>query len=344
MNKLKSYINLHKSEIENRIRETIAQKQSEDLTIPLYGAALTRLLDFSIGGKMLRGLLVLLSAEMFGKNTSDVLNIAAAIELAHSAFLIHDDIIDEDELRRGKKTIYAQYMDGESKFYGQSIAICVGDISFFLSTQLISQSNIGVAEKNMIQDYFSGELIKVAAAEMEDFNFGAKNAEPTMEQILNMYKLKSARYTFSMPLAIGATIGGQDKSIISELEEFGENLGIVFQIVDDALGITGDAQITGKPVGSDIRQNKKTVFRKYLYDLYDNKSQLDSIFGKQMAGEQDIEIIKQIAIDLKIQDKIDSLILTHLNKARQILSQINIPEKYKEYFEELIEYNISRNK
>ena len=176
MKNLNNYINLHKDEIGEFLTTYLSKKEKEDHGIPLYTDALKRLSEFATSGKAMRGILIMGATEMFGHDAKEAINIAAAIELVHSALLIHDDIIDDDYLRRGKKTIFAQYEENEnSKFYGQSMAICVGDIAFFLAYELISSSEISNESKNKLISYFSGELQKVGAAEMEDFHFGATN-------------------------------------------------------------------------------------------------------------------------------------------------------------------------
>ncbi len=346
MKKIFDYILLNKPLISGRIINFINEKKEDDFNIPLYKDALGRLNDFALSGKMIRANLVLLSGEMFGVAKSDILDIACAVELIHSGLLIHDDIIDDDSLRRGNKTIFAQYAEGKDKFYGQSLAICVGDVAFFLAINLISESKLEALEKVNCITFLTSEIQKVAAAEMEDFNFGQQELDPSIEQILNMYKLKSARYTFSLPLVFGALIKNKTPEIINQIEDFGEKLGIVFQIVDDSLGITGDSEVTGKPVGNDIMQNKKTVFRKLLYEEANEnqKTELDNIFGSKDMTKNKVKKIIDLANELGINEKIEKIVSDYSSEAKNILSKLNIQDKNKDFLSELIEYNIHRNK
>src|SRR4029078_8287647 len=116
--------------------------------------------------------------------------------------------------------------------------------------------------------------------------------------------------TFSLPLVLGAMVGNASEDKFKQLEEFGENLGIVFQIVDDKLGITGDSKITGKPVGNDIVQNKKTVFRKLLFDYADKnqKQILNKIFGNKNVSSTDVEKVIGIANKLDTEIKLNKKI------------------------------------
>ncbi|HVT01645.1 MAG TPA: polyprenyl synthetase family protein [Patescibacteria group bacterium] len=347
MKKLLEFSKVNKPIITSELKSFLDKKVKEDKSdIPFYKTSINKLADFAVNGKMLRGLLVLLTCEMFSKeDNKQALKAAVAVELIHSALLIQDDIIDKDFTRRGRKTIFAQFQNEadnsveDKLFYGQSIAICVADVAIFLALELLSESN-----NSEVINIVSREIQRVAAAEMLDFHWGSINDEPNSKEILNMYKNKSARYTFSLPLKLGALIAGRSNGTVEELEKLGENLGIVFQIKDDEIGLLGDEMEIGKPVGSDIRQNKKTLFRALLYQKITTREKeiLNEIFGNNHVTHTDIEKVKELIEKYKVKERTDKMVQDLSQKAHENLKRVNVPENYREIFEELIEYNLTR--
>lgn len=179
--------------------------------------ATKQLSDFATAGKGIRGSLALFSYSAFSgkKDIAPALPLAAALELFHAGFLIHDDIMDNDALRRGKPSLHTQV--------GEAVAICMGDLAFFLGYKAIA----GLP----VQAYVSEELAKATVAQMEDVS----QKEPTSDDVLRLYRFKTARYTFSLPLVAGAMLAEADPKIIPQLEDLGESLGLLFQIRDDEL-------------------------------------------------------------------------------------------------------------
>ncbi|HVZ11909.1 MAG TPA: polyprenyl synthetase family protein [Patescibacteria group bacterium] len=353
MNNLFEVLKKYRPILENRIISTLNDKRSEESSIPFFEDAINRLSTFATTGKLIRGSLLLLTANSFGIEPEKISDIAAAVELSHSGLLIHDDIIDNDRVRRGNKTIFAQYeTEAEAKkikdqtFYGHSMAICVADIAYFMSYELIAtNASIDDGKKLEVAKIFTREIQKVGAAEMADTHFGVANDEPTIDDVLTIYKYKSARYTFSLPFILGATIGGASGETISRLDAFGEKLGIVFQIKDDEIGLFGDEEKIGKPIGGDIKQNKKTIFRALLYQKVtpEQKQIADNIFGKTEIYLPEIEIVKDLITKMGIKDDIEKMVEDNARDARNILATIDISEEFKTILSELVEYNLHRS-
>src|SRR3989338_1565035 len=178
------------------------------------------------GGKGLMGKLVVLGYEI-GKQSSaisyqssdkDILKIAAAYEIMHSAILAHDDIIDQSPTRRGQPSLY--------KSVGIEQAITLADLGFFLAIKIISESNFPEKEKNNALKLFSQTKVETAIGQMLDIQKG--DSATVME-------LKTAKYTVAGPLQLGAVLGGAKRNLLDQLDKFGENLGVAFQIRDDML-------------------------------------------------------------------------------------------------------------
>lgn len=250
-------------------------------------SVLERIIDFSSSGKMIRGSLVFLGHSLLSPDAhKGILDAACAMELFQSGLLIHDDIMDRDSTRRGKPTIHARYSEDcaglgskEAQRAGEALGICTGDICFFLGQEALSRATSTVpasspnGHTSILGTYCSRELAKVGLAQMKDVEWGLTPQIPSKTEIMRMYCHKTARYTFSMPLAVGAILARRPEATHT-LEAIGEALGIVFQIRDDELGIFGSEKQIGKPIGSDIREGKKTF---YYIELLERSSQRDRL-------------------------------------------------------------------
>lgn len=171
------------------------------------------------GGKRIRGVLVNLGYEIAqGKKTNQILKVGAALEIMHTAILAHDDIIDESPKRRDQASLYVRV--------GEYQAITLADLGFFLAIKILSE----IGNSKMLQ-VFSQTMVNTAIGQIMDINGGDKKI---------IAKFKTAQYTISNPLVLGAIIAGADNRLIKMLEEFGENLGIAYQIKDDILDKEAD--------------------------------------------------------------------------------------------------------
>ena len=261
MNFLFSY----KPLVEARLEQLLRQKEKELSSVNHWGNdIIQRLLPFVRGGKTIRGSLLLYAYSLFKKPLLPfVLDVATALELFQSGFLIHDDIMDQDPTRRGRPAIYKQYerLAGEKggrdeSRFGESMGINAADLCFFLGFELLG----GLPEKySHVVQIVSREFSSVVAAQMQDVSSGHLPIRLTREDILSLYRHKTARYTFSLPLVVGATLAGAENSTISKLKSLGVTVGLLFQIQDDAFSVSGNSRETGKPVGSDARNKKQTL-------------------------------------------------------------------------------------
>lgn len=308
------------------------------------------LMDFSTKGKMLRGSLFLFSAESYGKKIdADLLNVAASLELMHSALLIHDDIMDNDELRRGEKTIFVRYKDDAKKekiknpeHYGISMGIVLGDICLFIAEELASYcDNLNI--KKLLQ-FYTKELRFVGIGQFLDFSYGAKNLDVSSDEIKKMYINKSARYSFSLPLGLGAIAANSSDDEIKILESLGEKVGLIFQLIDDDIGMFGDESKIGKPVGSDIRENKKTFMRSLLMQNADSKTKdfLDNTFGNDSISIENIESVQKLIIDLGVRGEIGNMIDNLYQDSKNLIDKLNISDDYRKIYNEVLDYNVKR--
>ncbi|MEK7130189.1 MAG: polyprenyl synthetase family protein, partial [Patescibacteria group bacterium] len=258
-----------KNQIKKRLESFFSQKIKEAKRIdPVIAKTAQYLTDQTLnGGKRIRAALAVQGYLSGGEKINPAIyDIGAAMELIHSYFLIHDDIIDQDDLRRGRPSMHCRFSNSLSKnispvhrdHLGQSLAILAGDISSVWAYELFTRSNFPDKQKIRALEEMNQMIFKCGAGEILDVAIELKN-HPKASDIFKVQFYKTASYTIESPLAIGAILGGAKSSAIKSLRAFARPLGIAFQIQDDILGIFGNEQEIGKPVGSDLRQGKMTL-------------------------------------------------------------------------------------
>lgn len=311
--------------------------------------------DFVQSGKTVRGGLFLLAtkaldAKTYEENQKDLLAVAAALELAHSSLLVHDDIIDQDETRRGQDSVWQKYAKNaikndysEPRNYGQSLAICVGNIlNYLASLALIRVSKLPQNIQADLRKTFDQEIIKTNFAEMLDSKITLQNELPSTVEVLEMYLFKTARYTFSLPLRLAGIINQLSEDQNNNLVTIGEKLGMIFQIKDDEISLFATEEISGKSFASDIKEGKKTIF--YL-TLVKNASELEQQFLKENMGKRDLDLQTIEKIQNLFQKYTNSEIektVSQLKKEAEIeIKKIESAQTIK-LLEEILEYNLNR--
>lgn len=279
---------------------------------------LSTLIEFSSRGKMLRGGLTQLGYSLFSDEFSeDAVAAGACLELLQSALLIHDDIMDRDKTRRNKPSIYYRYNNraadlkiSDPYHTGQSMGICAGDIAFFTGIDMLSDMNGPPPLYKKIVEICSREMMLVGMAQMEDVFTGTVKTMAEAEDIFELYRLKTGRYTFSLPLSLGATLAEAEEEKILKLCSIGEKMGIVFQIKDDELGLFSSEEVLGKPIGGDIREGKKTIFMNLLHQKADlnDRSRLEAALGNPDAAEDDVNFIRGLIDKYRIRDDVGIII------------------------------------
>ncbi len=310
---------------------------------------------FVTGGKLARGSLVFLGAELSQNKVGceNKLKLALAVELTHSALLIQDDIMDQDRMRRGQKTIHVQdqimgkNLDvDQPKLYGQSLAMCTSDLLFFWATQLLNSLEIEPKQKQRLIKFFYQNMINTVWGQIDDVNMAMIDKDFGQDEILQMYLYKTARYTLTNPLLSGAILAGMDSKQAEFLEDFSENLGIVFQIKDDDLSLFGDSNQTGKEVGNDIKEDKQTLHRQLLFSQATDREldQLRQIFGRQDLTEERLALVKKLLKQYRIKDQAEAVMNRYLARSRQAMIDLNLRSEHQELLAGLVNFIINRQK
>ena len=296
-----------------------------------------------IGGKKLRGILISLGFEIGEGKGVGIVDIAAAYEILHTAILAHDDVIDQSPIRRAKPSLYIELGGGH---HGISQTISLGDLGFFLATKIISQSKFDDKLKSKALEYVSKTMMDTALGEMLDVELPFLGKERQQKDVLSIMKYKTARYTISSPLQLGAILSGAEKDLIDKLGAFGENLGIAFQIQDDILGVFGQEKELGKSNKSDIEEGKNTIL---IIEAIKNadKAQmkvLGKYYGKGKLSDEGLERVRDVFIKTKALEYAQKVASEYINEAKLYIPKITENKKLREKLEKIAEYLIERKR
>jgi geranylgeranyl diphosphate synthase type II len=230
-------------QLQKLLNKAIADKKYPDVPAELY-APINYLM--SLGGKRMRPVMLLMACDLFNGSILKGLDPAIGIELFHNFTLVHDDIMDKAPLRRGNPTVHAKW--------NENIAILAGDTMLVEAYRQVMQVENGILRE--VLDIFNDTAEGVCQGQQIDMNFEQID-QVTVDKYIDMIRLKTA-VLLAASLKIGALIGGAEPEHADLLYQFGENLGIAFQLQDDILDVYGDAEKFGKQIGGDIISNKKT--------------------------------------------------------------------------------------
>ena len=312
-----------------------------------------RMQEMAKGGKIVRGALVLKTNEFYdGKDKEEAVKVAGAIELLHTGLLMHDDIIDKDDYRRGMPTFSKQYQElGEEEdldnveHFGDSMAIAGGDIAYFMGQGLLADLEIRPEKRREITELVFSEFSAVGLAEQVDIYSGYSKDEIDEDEIMRLYRDKTARYTFSLPFKAGALMADVNKDEIERLYEIGEKMGIIFQLRDDELSLFGDEDETGKSLGSDLEENKKTLHRlKMLEKLSeDEREEMREKLRKNLSEEEKKDIVEKIK-ELGVKDDVQRKMQELAEEAYSSIDKLDADEEFKKFLKKLTEFCLKRTK
>lgn len=267
-----------------------------------------------LGGKRMRPVLVLVSTEIFGGQALKALDAAIGIEIFHNFTLMHDDIMDKAPIRRGKPTVHVKW--------NESAAILSGDVMFVEAYKLMIK-----VEDHILRDVlaiFSDTASGVCQGQQADMNFEKRN-DVSLPEYLEMIRQKTA-VLLAGSMQIGALIGGAAQDQARLLYEFGENLGLAFQLQDDILDVYGDPEKFGKQVGGDILSNKKTFMLIKAKELAKGNiaDELDEWIETSNNPTAKVEAITKIYNQLEVRKLAMMVMEDYVNKALHALDQIAV--------------------
>ena len=276
----------------------------------LYDAA-SHLIEH--GGKRLRPYMVIKSCEVLGGTARQALPAAAAVEMIHNFTLVHDDIMDNDEMRHRVPTVHTKF--------GIPVGILAGDVLFSKAFEIISSEPKTPKEVSLaLVNKLSHACVDVCEGQILDIRMAQSQKIPTANQYIKMIEKKTSAL-FEVSCAMGAICANTKRKDVSNLSSFGKNLGVAFQIVDDLIGIVGNSKITKKPVGNDIREGKKSLpILLAINKAKDgNKEKILDAFGNTTISKDEIEFVVKIISSMGIESIVRKKAMQYSNAAKKSL-------------------------
>ena len=276
----------------------------------------------ALGGKRMRPALLLMACDLFGGDVNAAMPAALAIEVFHNFTLMHDDIMDNAPIRRGKVTVHEKW--------DQNVAILSGDVMLIEGYKLMMQVRNDILRQ--VLDIFNATAVGVCEGQQLDMTFETID-NITIAEYINMIRLKTA-VVLGGALKIGALVGEADQKDADLLCEFGEQLGIAFQLQDDILDVYGNPDKFGKQVGGDIISNKKTYLLIKALELVKDEQATELatwLAAKGFDNTQKVTAVTDLYNQVNVRQYAEDEMQAYAEKAFEALEKINLPEENKQY-------------
>lgn len=268
-----------------------------------------------------------------GADCDEAVLAATSLEFLQACALIHDDVMDGSDTRRGLPAVHRsfeslhaeQHWHGDAGLFGVGAAILAGDLCLSWADEVLMNCGLpadAIARGKQVYDIMRSELM---AGQYLDLLEQAR-ASADVQRIRNVIRFKSAKYTIERPLHMGAALAGADESVMRQLSDFGLPLGEAFQLRDDVLGVFGDPEVTGKPAGDDLREGKRTALIAYAFERASatHRSFLSEHLGRQNLTSQDIDDMRAIIVSCGALDIVEGLIAEGRESALKALSESSL--------------------
>ena len=308
----------YRDAFESGLKNYLDKKSPENLYEPIQYI-------LNLGGKRIRPLLVLMSADLFGHKYKEAVSAALAIEIFHNFTLVHDDIMDSAELRRGSVTVHNKW--------NINTGIISGDVMLIKAYQALEEYENPLFSK--LTKLLNKTALEVCEGQQYDIDFEEK-VDVNQNNYLEMIRLKTA-VLIGCALKMGALIADASQDDLEAIYEFGELLGIAFQIQDDYLDVYGDSISFGKKIGGDIIENKKTILFHYAMSngSINEKKELSKWYDKRIGnalGNEKIDAVKSIFDKTNAGEACVKLVNDYTIKAFKTLSNLEISPEAKTLF------------
>ena len=310
---------------------------------PVSSALSSFLLD---SGKRLRPLFAYAGIKSAGGAlTVEITKAISSLELLQGCALIHDDLMDGSDTRRGKPSIHRHFesihvqaeLEGFAPAYGLASAVLLGDLALVWSNQLLNTSGISNDELHRVLPIFDEMRVELMAGQFLDIHEQTQK-ETDLSRSMKIARYKSGKYTIERPLHMGAALAGQPSpALLGALSDYGLPLGEAFQFRDDLLGVFGDPSVTGKPAGDDLREGKRTV----LIAMTDAKS-TDSMkaesrkyFGRSDIDDKGVAILQEMIVSTGAKAQLETMIDNLTSKALKAIENPAIYNSGRDLLNEL---------
>lgn len=304
------------------------------------------------GGKRLRPMFCYWGWRGAGAPDSDeVVAAAAALELFHAFALIHDDIIDGSDRRRGEPSVHKVFAElhtrsawrGDPALFGRNTALLCGDLCAAWADQMFQECGLPAERMRPGYAVFAHMRTEVIAGQYLDLVSGV--GDGSVASALTVIRMKAARYTVTRPLQIGGGLAGADRALHAAYAEFGDPLGDAFQLRDDVLGVFGDPAVTGKSVLDDLREGKPTVMMALVRSRADRAQaeRLRDLFGNPDLDAGGAEELRAIIVDTGALDRIEQMIRVRAETALAALASAPLCADARDALIDLSTQTVNRN-
>ncbi|OGY21732.1 MAG: hypothetical protein A2126_00780 [Candidatus Woykebacteria bacterium GWB1_45_5] len=286
-----------------------------------------------------------------GRSHDAILYASSAIEVMHAFALIHDDIIDKADLRRGNPSVHRVFEDfhkrrnftGSPEDFGLVAALLAGDLAFSFADELLNTAPFPAERIRRAKNYFDLNKKQVIFGEYLDVLASVKK-QISEADVLKILEYKTAKYTMERPLHIGACLAGAEEEALTIFSNYAIPLGQAFQIQDDILGTFGQEEQTGKPTDSDIKEGKKTllVIKAYEFSGPAERKILDEVLGKRKANEKEIENVRAIIRSSGALEYSQNLANRLIKQAKEAIYEEKLEGEGKAYLLQAADYLLTR--
>ncbi|GAC66964.1 polyprenyl synthetase family protein [Gordonia soli] len=307
------------------------------------------------GGKRLRAAFCLAGAHgsARGEVVPGAVEMAAAIELFHLAALVHDDLMDNSDLRRGQPTVHRRFADehvrsrrrGSADGHGSAVAVLVGDMCLSWSDDLATAAadTLDIDGRRAVRSMWSAMRDEAYGGQFLDM-LSQTEAATSRDRTHRVLRYKSARYTVSRPLGLGGALGGAHPELLARYDEIGLAAGEAFQLRDDVLGVFGDEHVTGKPAVDDIREGKRTLLIAVAEERagFAQRRVLSRHLGNSVVTSADVESVREVLRDTGAVEAVEDRIDTLTGDALSMVDELDVDTHTRQCLAELIHRCVRR--
>ena len=289
----------------------------------------------SLGGKRIRPVLMLLSYNLWREHPEDILMPAIGLETYHNYTLLHDDLMDQADMRRGHQTVH--------KRWDANKAILSGDSMLVLAYQRVAQ--VPADKLQQVLDLFTITAIEIGEGQENDMDIETRH-DVTEDEYIEMIRLKTS-VLLACALKMGAILADAPQEDIERLYQVGEQLGLAFQLQDDLLDVYGDPEVFGKAIGGDITSNKKTYMLINAFNRANaaQRKELEQwIMAKEFNRAEKVAAVTRLYDEIGIRELCEQKINYYFDQARQTLDAVHVPEEHKQALRAYMDDMLHRNK
>jgi geranylgeranyl diphosphate synthase, type I len=311
--------------VEAVLRHYLAQRRADLPELAqTFAAAVDTLSDFALrGGKRIRPTFAwwgwrAAGGEGSGPRAEAVLTAVSALELIQACALVHDDLMDASELRRGRPTVHVRFTEahragawrGQPEQFGMAAAILLGDLALAWADDMFASAPLSDDMRRASHEPWLGMRAEMFAGQYLDVLAQAEGDE-SEERALGVARLKTAAYTVERPMHLGVALAGAGEDTITSVRGFGTDIGVAFQLRDDLLGVYGDTELTGKPAGDDLREGKRTLLVSLGLRYADEAGRhADADLLRKALGDQDltqatIDQVRELLVEVGAVDELE---------------------------------------